>query len=67
VIDALALLDVINIVGDGAAQLGLQIVGVHVRPEVAHAQLGIGLGEGGGLVDLLAYLQIDGLEDGFFF
>jgi len=61
VIDALALLNVIDVVGDGAAQLGFQVVGVDVRPEVAHAQLRVGFGEGGGLVDLLAHLQIDGL------
>lgn len=61
-IDTLALLDVIQIVGDGAADLGLQAVGGDVRPEMAHAQLGIALGEGSGLVDLLAHLQVDGLK-----
>lgn len=62
-IDTLALLNVINIVCNSAANLGFQVIGGNIGPQVANSQLMIGLGNCSGFVHLLSYLQIDGLVE----
>lgn len=62
-IDTLSLLNVINIVCSSAANLGFQIIGGNIGPQVANSQLLIGLGNCSSFVDLLSYLQIDGLVE----
>lgn len=60
-IDTLSLLNVIDIVFNNATYFAFQTIGVDIGPEMAASQLLIGLGKCGGFVDLLAYLQINGL------